>query len=134
MLAYYRREPGGPTVRQLLDQARHGELELSMAVVNLGEVFYRTVRESGPTRGREILREMKFQPIQFHDVDEALALAGAEIKGEHTMSYADCIAAALALRLDAALATGDPEFRQVEDHVRILWLDRAVPEAPEPRA
>jgi predicted nucleic acid-binding protein len=38
------------------------------------------------------------------------------------MSYADCFAAALAKLRTAELVTGDKEFRQMEEDVRILWL------------
>ena len=38
------------------------------------------------------------------------------------MSFADCFAAALAQRSKAELVTGDSEFKQVEDDIRIDWL------------
>ena len=41
------------------------------------------------------------------------------------MSYADCFAAALAQRESAAVVTGDPDFRQVEQLVAIDWLPTA---------
>jgi predicted nucleic acid-binding protein len=38
------------------------------------------------------------------------------------MPYADCFAAALAKLRKAELVTGDKEFRQIEDEVKIQWL------------
>jgi predicted nucleic acid-binding protein len=38
------------------------------------------------------------------------------------MSYADCFAAALAKQSKAELVTGDPDFRQVQDEIKIVWL------------
>jgi ribonuclease VapC len=40
------------------------------------------------------------------------------------MSYADCFAAALAQRLDAAVVTGDPEFEDIEraGELKVEWL------------
>ncbi len=122
VLAFYRAERGGSAVRDLLRQARHGEADLAMSVINLGEVFYRTIREHGIQLAQEMLADFEEYPVAVVDVDQELALAAANLKGLYRMSYADCIAAALALRLDAAVVTGDPDFRQVEDRVAIEWL------------
>jgi len=46
----------------------------------------------------------------------------AKIKGRYPLSYADTFAVATALRKDAAIITGDPEFKQVESLVSIEWL------------
>ena len=116
-------EPGGPRVRQLLQEATGSEVRLVIATVSLGEVFYKTVRESGLERAKSVLAMMRQLPIQFLPVHEELALAAAEIKGVHRISYADCIAAALAQRLDATLVTGDDGFRQIAN-LRIEWLPK----------
>lgn len=126
LLAYFQDEPAADAVERLLVQARQGEIYLAVAAVNLGEVVYRTIRARGHTRASEVLVAFSDYQIEAMDVDWDLALAGAEIKGTYRMSYADCIAAALARRLDATLVTGDPEFRQVEGLVAIEWLPRAV--------
>ena len=41
------------------------------------------------------------------------------------MSYAGCIAAALAQQTGATVLTGDPEFQQVEALIGIEWLPGA---------
>jgi len=38
------------------------------------------------------------------------------------MSYADCFAVATALRFNAAILTGDPEFKKIEKTVSVEWL------------
>jgi predicted nucleic acid-binding protein len=38
------------------------------------------------------------------------------------MSLADCFAAALAKERTAEIYTGDPEFRAVENEIRIVWI------------
>ena len=38
------------------------------------------------------------------------------------MSLADCFAAASAMQRKAAVYTGDPEFREVEDEVKVVRL------------
>jgi hypothetical protein len=45
------------------------------------------------------------------------------------MSLADCFAAALAVRVNGDVFTGDPEFREVEDTIRVVWLAPNTPRA-----
>ena len=40
----------------------------------------------------------------------------------HTISFADCFAVATALQFSAAVVTGDPEFKKVENFVEIVWV------------
>lgn len=47
------------------------------------------------------------------------------------MSYADCFAAALARKRQAELVTGDPEFREVEDEIKVVWIGQEAPSLPE---
>ncbi len=123
LLAMFKAEPGGPHVRELIQKAISGELRLAMATVNLGEVFYKTVRQSGLERAKAVLAMARQLPIEFRPVDQDLALAAAEIKGEHRISYADCIAAALAQRLGATLVTGGEGFGQIPD-LQVEWLPK----------
>jgi len=61
-------------------------------------------------------------PIQPAAVDFELIKEAAKIKGHHPLSYPDTFAVATALREDAAIITGDPQFKQVESLVAIEWL------------
>lgn len=61
-------------------------------------------------------------PIEVIPADLELARQAAGFKATQKMSYADCFAAALAKLHKAELVTGDKEFKQVEGHVKILWI------------
>ncbi len=122
LIAFFRAEPGGGRVAEMLAQADQGSVRLSMSVVNLGELFYRTAREYGFERARAVLSRVDDYTIELINVDRPLALSAAVLKARYRMSYADCVAAALAERLEASVVTGDPEFRQVEHVIAIEWL------------
>jgi ribonuclease VapC len=51
-----------------------------------------------------------------------LILDAAHIKAGHALSYADAFAVATAIREGASILTGDPEYKTVEDLVRVEWL------------
>lgn len=122
LLALFKEERGADIVASLLEGAKEGRARVLMCVVNLGEVVYRTLREYGEQRAQEAAVLAQALAIDFADVDRHLALSAARLKGLHRMSYADCFAAALAQRLDAAIVTGDPDFQRVEELVAIEWL------------
>ena len=74
-------------------------------------------------------------PIEIVDVDLELAREAARFKAVKKMSYADCFAAALARKQQAELVTGDPEFREVEDEIKVVWIGQeasSFPEQPDP--
>jgi predicted nucleic acid-binding protein len=64
-------------------------------------------------------------PIEAVPADLPLAKQAAAFQAAKRMSYADCFAAALAKLRGGRLVTGDPEFREVEPEIPILWLASA---------
>ncbi len=123
LMAYFKNEPGAARVEELLDEASETGQDLLMTVVNLGEVVYKTTRQFNIDCAKETLGKIRQYPITLLDVDEELALDAAALKGMHRISYADCIAAALAQRLRATLVTGDDGFRQIAD-LQVQWLPK----------
>ncbi len=124
ILALLQEETGAGEVARLLREATEGRAVLHMCVINVGEVIYRAHRLGGGRHAEQALQAVHAQPIHLHEATTALTMEAAALKARLAMSYADCFAVALAKRLDAAVVTGDPEFRQVEPEVPIVWLER----------
>jgi predicted nucleic acid-binding protein len=61
-------------------------------------------------------------PINLVLPDKELIWKASEIKAEYPISFADCFAAATALRYDAKILTGDPEFKKLGALVAIDWI------------
>jgi predicted nucleic acid-binding protein len=120
LLAFFQAEAGGPFVRDLLQQAEQGRVRLLMTTVNFGEVIYKTIRERGMDVAEEVLGRLEEFAIETVDVDRRLALAAARLKGMYKVSYADCMAAALAQQANAPVVSGDGDIRQIEG-LRIHW-------------
>ena len=123
LLAIFLREPSGPYVIRMLEDASPDQ-EISISVVNLGEVFYRLENVSAGLTTAQALSSVRAWPVIVTPVDEGLALAAAAIRAERRMGYLDCFVVALAQARGATVVTGDPDFRRVEDLVRIEWLER----------
>lgn len=122
VLVYLEDESSGQKVADLISDAHEHGIPLLMSVVNAGEVWYilaREVSEGEADKGIEGLRQLG---IEFIDADWKLARVAGEFKSKNRMSFADCFAAALAKEHKAELVTGDKEFKQIENEVKVLWL------------
>jgi ribonuclease VapC len=118
-------EPAASRVKRLLEDAREGNSELSISIVNLGEVFYIIGRQEGRDQSRDTLAQIRHLPLTVASATDDLVMAAAELKIEYTISYADAFAAALAEKLEAVVVTGDPEFKELEGRIPMERLVRA---------
>lgn len=122
IMTLFNGEPGADQVENLLFDASQGKVELVMASVNFGEVWYCIARESSPDAADYYTEELMALSIAIVDADWLLTRTAAAIKARGNISYADAFAAALAKLRDAALVTGDNEFKQLENEIAIDWL------------
>lgn len=102
--------PADAEVQSLLDLAAASRIELSMSVINFGEVYYATSRKSGVVKARADRKRLLQSPIRFVPVDDDFVWEAADLKAGYPIACADAFAAALSVRLKAVLISGDPEF------------------------
>jgi len=122
LMVFLEKEPGYDKVQSILVNAAEKDNHLLMTSVNFGEVYYIVLRECGKEKVEEIEGVIKALPIDIVDADIELARDAAKFKAVKKMSYADCFAAALAKLHKGELITGDKEFKEVEEDIRINWL------------
>jgi predicted nucleic acid-binding protein len=123
LIAYLEGENGAEKMIEVIRTARDSGRDLMLSVVNWGEVFYITLREMGAKRAEEVAHIISTLPIRLIDADLELIRQAAVYKAAKKMSYADCIAAALAKLRKAELVTGDRDFKQLENEIKIMWID-----------
>lgn len=123
LMVFLEREQGFEKIESIFVHAVEKDSNVLMSAVNFGEVYYIILRECGREKSEEIIRIIKTLPIDIIAVDKELAQAAAEIKAYKKMSYADCFAAALAKINKAELITGDKEFKEVADEIKIVWIN-----------
>ncbi|MBS3919120.1 MAG: type II toxin-antitoxin system VapC family toxin [Deltaproteobacteria bacterium] len=122
ILRWTQKERGYQKVKNLLIACRDQSATGYMNQINLGEVYYKTIRAVGIDRAKEFLENFFRLPVQIILPDSELIWSASEIKASYSISYADCFAAATALRLKATILTGDPEFKKLVSLVPIEWL------------
>lgn len=122
LLAFLGAEPGHERVDELLRSSCAGRADLYLCLINYGEVLYIIEREKGLTETLLAIAAIDQLPLEVVQADRELTFAAAHIKARYPLAYADCFAVALAQKLEAAVLTGDPEFRRVSHLVDVDWL------------
>ena len=122
LIAYLDKEPGYEEVATLFEECVAKKREVFACVVNWGEVIYHALRNGGENMAMLAEDAMRALPLQIVEANKEVTLHAAHLKAFKKMSYADCYAAALAVKRKCELVTGDKEFKQVEDTVKIRWM------------
>lgn len=122
ILRFIQKEPGNEAVKEILEDVRIGKACAMLNVINMGEVIYSVQRRFGLQFKLNVVMNINRLGIVILPAPNDLVFRAAELKARFAMSYADTFAAASAMEHNATLVTGDPEFRQVEHLVRILWI------------
>jgi uncharacterized protein len=123
VLAYLNGEPAAEAVVQAMKDAGDSGSSLLMSEINIGEVYYILSRKRGPEKADYFVDTiLQGLPIQGLPVDFSLILQASRLKAKYPLSYADCFAAAQAIRSEASILTEDTEFKAVEALIAIEWL------------
>ena len=97
LIGYLENEPFSQRIEELLKQARKGDCSLYLHAIQLGEVYYITLREQGQNSAALAYARIKAFPLTFVDhIDENLLIMASTLKVNYPISYADSFAAALA--------------------------------------
>jgi ribonuclease VapC len=114
-------QPAAGRVRLLLEGTDRRDGRLVMNIVNLGEVFYLSVKARDLAYGERVLKNLRTRVATVSASDE-LVLRAASLKARHAISYADAFAVATAIGHESPLVTGDPELRAMAEREKALKL------------
>ena len=122
LLKFFQKEKGYEKVVHLLEEIKKSGANKYVNAINLGEIIYSTKREFGDQKKLEVLANIERLDFNILPIPNNLIYEAAEYKAQYNISYADCFALASAIEHKAALVTGDPEFKKVEQLVEIVWI------------
>ena len=123
LLRYVLNTEGADKVRAILQQCERGTARASMSVINVGEVYYVLTRRLGERSAGEVVNKMA-HVVSYIPAELEEAIAAAKIKHQFKMGYADCFAAALALRLKGTLVSADLVFEKLGKAIKLVKLPR----------
>jgi ribonuclease VapC len=126
LMAFLQDEPAAGEVEKLLLKAAEDKHKLLLSVVNWGEIYYAIARAEGEAVAEQKVADLATLAIELVPVNDDLQLVrqAAKFKASKKMAYADCFAAALAKLKNVEVVTGDPEFKEVESEVKVVWLPK----------
>ena len=123
LVRFFRKTPGFMTMRKLVQQAKDGQANLTMSVVNLGETLYVLARYFGEEEAMKCIESAR-DAVAMISVGDRQALDAALLRLHYKLGLADCFAAELAMRTGATLVTADPEFAKLGKQLKVLALPR----------
>jgi len=122
LLSFFQKEPGEEKVKTILEESRNGTACTMLNVINMGEIIYTVQRQFGQQAKLDVIMNIGRLGIVILPAPNDLVFRAAELKATFALSYADTFAVASAIEQGAAVVTGDPEFRQVEHLVKVIWV------------
>ncbi len=122
LLKLFQKERGHQKVAKLLEEDRASRSQPLLQIINFGEIIYITKKDFGETAKLRVIRNVIQLDIRLISATDDLVYEAAELKGIYTISYADAFLLATAIRENATIVTGDPEFRNVESLCTVEWV------------
>lgn len=120
LLAFLKKENNYRRVKELLSSP---DAPVLMSDVNIGETYYILAMERGMEKADLFLNViLPSLPIDVRHNSFDQIIEASRLKARYALSFADCFAAAAALREKAVIVTGDPDFKQVQKLVEIERL------------
>ncbi len=97
-------------IKQLLDQADSGEIQLSMSMINFCEVLYFVARKDVEHSFEWWYEQLSTLPITVALPIESDYLMAALLKSQGGIAFPDCFAIGLGQTQNATVVTRDQEF------------------------
>lgn len=114
LVALLEDEPGAARVEQVIRTQ-----SALLPFVALLEVYYITWQENGESAANVRHRLLKDLPVShLNEVDEGVLLTAGRFKAQFSVSLADALIAAFAVRNDATLLHKDPEYQALKKDLR----------------
>jgi ribonuclease VapC len=123
LIRYLSNGIGEEKVHLLIQRATKGEAHLLISVVNWGEALHSLAKVAGLGQATVDLKAIGAF-VESVAADETFAEAAAAVRFHYKLGYADCYAAALAMRMDATLVTSHPDFAKLGKRLKLLALPR----------
>lgn len=116
-LAFFNREEGSETIKDLMDAIQNGNAEGYVATITLTELAYIYTRKPDADSARLRVMQIQHSKMKLIPLTAEIAVDGGMIK-RPGISVADAIIAASARSVGAAVVTNDPHFSEMGIDVR----------------
>jgi ribonuclease VapC len=122
LIAYLEDEPGAGRIEKIFEKVKDGGCQALMSAINWGEVYYSMFCSKGEDKAEDVLIVIEQLPLEIVGVDRNTVYQASRLKAKYSVAFANCFAAALAVKRNCKVITGDKEFQKLEGEVSVEWL------------
>ncbi|HVP17110.1 MAG TPA: PIN domain-containing protein [candidate division Zixibacteria bacterium] len=116
LVKLFAKEEGWETVQKILSKIEDDEIEATISVVTLTEIYYKYLHEKRPDLARTRTEELRYAVyIKKLEIDEEAAIKAGEFKGKYNVPIADAFIAAAAYFEASTIISDDPDFKRIPE-------------------
>ena len=116
LIKLFAKEEGWETVQKILSKVEAEEIEASISVVTLTEIYYKYLQEKRPDLAKARTEELRYAIyLKKLEIDEEVAVKAGEFKGKYNVSVADAFIAAAAYFEGSIVISDDADFKRIAE-------------------
>jgi len=116
LIKLFAKEEGWETVQKILSKVEAEEIEATMSVVTLTEVYYKYLQEKRADLAKTRTEELRYAVyIRKLEINEEVAVKAGEFKGKYNVSIADAFIAAAAYFEGSIVISDDADFKRIAE-------------------
>jgi len=116
LIKLFAKEEGWETVQKILSKVEAEEIEATMSVVTLTEIYYKYLQEKRADLAKIRTEELRYAVyIRKLGINEEVAIKAGEFKGKYNVSIADAFIAAAAYFEGSIVISDDADFKRIAE-------------------
>ncbi|MEM2111379.1 MAG: PIN domain-containing protein [Candidatus Bathyarchaeia archaeon] len=116
LIKLFAKEEGWETVQKILSKVEDEEIEATISVVTLTEIYYKYLYEKRPDLAKTRAEELRYAIyLKKLEINEEVAIKAGEFKGKYNVSIADAFIAAAAYFEGATILSDDADFKKIPE-------------------
>jgi predicted nucleic acid-binding protein len=116
LIKLFAKEEGWETVQKILSEVEDEEIEATISVVTLTEIYYKYSQEKTPDLARTRTEQLRYAVyLRKLEIDEEVAVKAGEFKGKYSVSIADAFIAAAAYFEGSTIISDDADFKRIPE-------------------
>jgi predicted nucleic acid-binding protein len=116
LIKLFAKEEGWETVQKILSEVEDEEIEATISVVTLTEIYYKYLQEKTPDLARTRTEQLRYAVyLKKLEIDEEVAVKAGEFKGKYNVSIADAFIAAAAYFEGSTIISDDADFKRIPE-------------------
>jgi predicted nucleic acid-binding protein len=116
LIKLFTQEEGWDAVQKILSRVEVGDIEASISVVTLTEIYHKYMKEKRADLAEARTKQLRYAVyLKKLLVDEDVAVKAGDFKGKYNVSIADAFIAATAYFEESTVISDDPDFGKIPE-------------------